>query len=679
MLMGAGASWYGGFTHSVSWQEDDGPQVLCAFDDGDIRKYTGKILEQYLTLKTIEVADEAEGGIIDNVKGLWMAEKILFGKRQRGQMMAVGVLVGQTHELLGGAPIYMEHRACSEIAKKSFIRPEAAVEESLRNGFQTLRRGDRVSYCAASKSARSEAVPCAVVYGLLIYEHPEHAQRKVVILYEETSATFSLGFWAQWTRILRRNIAAGSLDGSLDKDESVQSVAAEECDEMLKHYKSSLTFVNLQGGDGVEEILRLAALPRTTSNIRMRKADSPMVPSANNRHDEPDEAPGMERAGRGGRGAGGRSTKRGEKPPPGGPASKALAPTGEKPPPGGPALKALAPTGEKPPPGGPASKVLAPAAWKPPTPADEKAAEIAAESAAWAVAETAAATAAEKVAMFAAEKAATAVAEIAAEKAAEKAATKAAMAVAEKAAEIAAEKAAAPAAAAAAEKAAAAGKREIAMQAAVSVQDAILKLQQAFAGTKEELQEEMQEQIQALKGAVAKATASSAHQPQVQQQVQPQAQQQLQPQAQQQLQPQAQPQAQQQFQPQFQPQAQQQFQPQFQPQFQQQAQQQAQQQFQPQFQPQAQQQFQPQFQQHFQPQAQQQFQPQAQQHFQPQPQHFGAPSPERWSDIQEQDRVAYLQGALIETKDEQQRCQIQGELSRLLFSQHRRKQTKRRW
>ena len=468
----------------------------------------------------------------------------------------------------------MEHRACSEIAKKSFIRPEAAVEESLRNGFQTLRRGDRVSYCAASKSARSEAVPCAVVYGLLIYEHPEHAQRKVVILYEETSATFSLGFWAQWTRILRRNIAAGSLDGSLDKDESVQSVAAEECDEMLKHYKSSLTFVNLQGGDGVEEILRLAALPRTTSNIRMRKADSPMVPSANNRHDEPDEAPGMERAGRGGRGAGGRSTKRGEKMPPGGPASKALAPTGEKPPPGGPA-----------------SKVLAPAAGKPPTPADEKAAEIAAESAAWAVAETAAAAAAEKVAMFAAEKAATAVAEIAAEKAAEKAATKAAMAVAEKAAEIAAEKAAAPAAAAAAEKAAAAGKREIAMQAAVSVQYAILKLQQAFAGTKEELQEEMQEQIQALKGAVAKATASSAHQPQVQQQVQPQAQQQL----------------------------------------------------------------------------------------QPQPQHFGAPSPERWSDIQEQDRVAYLQGALIETKDEQQRCQIQGELSRLLFSQHRRKQTKRRW
>jgi hypothetical protein len=316
MLMGAGASWYGGFIHSVNWQEDE---VLCAFDDGDIRKYTAKMLEQYLTLKTIEVAHKAEGGIIDNVKGLWMAEKILFGKRQRGQMIAVGVLVGQTHELLGGAPIYMEHRACSETAaKKSFIRPEAVVEESLRNGFQTLRRGDKVSYCAASKSARSEAVPCAVVYGLLVYEHPEHAQRKVVILYEENSTIFFLGFWAQWQRILRRNIAAGSLDGSLDKDASVQRCEEAEVDLMLEHYKTSLSFVHLQGFDTIEEILRLSALPpprATSTKPSTRKVEqSPLVVpsgSAEKGHDEHHhEATNMEKAGRGGRGAGGRGGRR---------------------------------------------------------------------------------------------------------------------------------------------------------------------------------------------------------------------------------------------------------------------------------------------------------------------------------------------------------------------------------
>jgi hypothetical protein len=90
MLMGAGASWYGGFTDSVSRLEDDGPLALCAFDeDGDIRQYTGKMLEQYLTMKTIEVAHEVEGGIIDNVKGLWTAEKILFGLSRRDKMVAV--------------------------------------------------------------------------------------------------------------------------------------------------------------------------------------------------------------------------------------------------------------------------------------------------------------------------------------------------------------------------------------------------------------------------------------------------------------------------------------------------------------------------------------------------------------------------------------------------------------
>jgi hypothetical protein len=45
----------------------------------------------------------------------------------------------------------MEHRASSEIAKKSFVRSPAVAEESLRNGFQTLRRGDRVSYAGAIK------------------------------------------------------------------------------------------------------------------------------------------------------------------------------------------------------------------------------------------------------------------------------------------------------------------------------------------------------------------------------------------------------------------------------------------------------------------------------------------------------------------------------------------------
>lgn len=313
MLMGAGASWYGGFTDSVRL-EDDGLQALCAFDDGDIRKYTGKMLEQYLTMKTIDVAHEDEGGIIDNVKGLWKAEKILFGLSRRDKMVAVGVLVGRTDEHhLGGAPIYMEHRASSvtssEIAKKSFVRSPAVAEESLRNGFQTLRRGDRVSYVGAIKSARSEVVPCAVVYGLLVYEHPEHAQRKVVILYEENSTIFFLGFWAQWQRILRRNIAAGSLDGSLDKDASVQRCEEAEVDLMLEHYKTSLSFVHLQGFDTIEEILRLSALPpprATSTKPSTRKVEqSPLVPSgsAEKGHDEHHhEATSMQKAGRGGRG-----------------------------------------------------------------------------------------------------------------------------------------------------------------------------------------------------------------------------------------------------------------------------------------------------------------------------------------------------------------------------------------
>ena len=149
---------------------------------------------------------------------------------------------------------------------------------------------------------------------MLIYEHPEHAQRKVVILYEEISTRFFLGFWAQWQRILRRNIAAGSLDGSLDKDASVQKCEEAECDQMLEHYKSSLTFVNVQGFDGIGEILRLSALPpprATSTKPSTRKVESPLVPAAEKGHDEHQRgSASMEKAGRGGRGAGGRGSKR---------------------------------------------------------------------------------------------------------------------------------------------------------------------------------------------------------------------------------------------------------------------------------------------------------------------------------------------------------------------------------
>jgi hypothetical protein len=53
----------------------------------------------------------------------------------------------------------MEHRASSEIAKKSFVRSPAVAEESLRNGFQTLRRGDRVSYAGAIKWSTPSCSP----------------------------------------------------------------------------------------------------------------------------------------------------------------------------------------------------------------------------------------------------------------------------------------------------------------------------------------------------------------------------------------------------------------------------------------------------------------------------------------------------------------------------------------
>lgn len=59
----------------------------------------------------------------------------------------------------------------------------------------------------------------------------------------------------------RRGIAAGSLDGSLDKDECVQRIDADECDRMLAAYKSSLTLVHLKESAGIEEILRLSSLP----------------------------------------------------------------------------------------------------------------------------------------------------------------------------------------------------------------------------------------------------------------------------------------------------------------------------------------------------------------------------------------------------------------------------------
>ena len=53
----------------------------------------------------------------------------------------------------------MEHRASSEIAKKSFVRSPAVAEESLRNGFQTLRRGDRVSYAGEIKWSTPSCSP----------------------------------------------------------------------------------------------------------------------------------------------------------------------------------------------------------------------------------------------------------------------------------------------------------------------------------------------------------------------------------------------------------------------------------------------------------------------------------------------------------------------------------------
>jgi len=92
--IGQPALWYGGFVHRL---EDE---VLIAYDDGDLRKYSKAELTRCVTAKQLVAVEDGELGIIASEGGLPMAAEIVMYAMGRGSEKPVGVLVGKTDDVL---------------------------------------------------------------------------------------------------------------------------------------------------------------------------------------------------------------------------------------------------------------------------------------------------------------------------------------------------------------------------------------------------------------------------------------------------------------------------------------------------------------------------------------------------------------------------------------------------
>ena len=228
MSFGLPAMWYGGCVMSVG--SDDTEPCIIAFDDGEARAYNQEELKREFDTGVLTAMDVDDTGLVAGQTGHPKVSGLTFytGGRSTGVGKLMGVLIGETNEMLAGMPIHVAHKVRNDIdveqpanrksdTGRRSTRAQSKTPETSstslreREGWYTFRRGDYVSYTtkglASDNSAalRTGESAEAVVYGINYHASKKQVGgdqgRKLLVLYHEDSKTFFAGPWSRWRRV----------------------------------------------------------------------------------------------------------------------------------------------------------------------------------------------------------------------------------------------------------------------------------------------------------------------------------------------------------------------------------------------------------------------------------------------------------------------------------------------
>ena len=203
---------------------------LAAYDDGDIKRIDFTELHNNEVMKMLVAANDSDGGVVANQKGLPRAEQLTWYKKSRGDPIPMGVLLVNQgdQETVAGEKLWWGHIVDAEVLKKleesSQSRGRNASAQSVQDrlAFSTFRRGDELHHAAGEESDPS---PNLCVYGV-VYKAKEGVTaadqgRKMLVIFDIDLGVFFLGKWTNYKRVAKQANCANLNDN--DKVEVVTS------------------------------------------------------------------------------------------------------------------------------------------------------------------------------------------------------------------------------------------------------------------------------------------------------------------------------------------------------------------------------------------------------------------------------------------------------------------------
>ena len=228
--IGAPPAWYGMRLFKTEGELYHPLMYLAAYDDGDIKRIDFTELHNNEVMKMLVAANDSDGGVVANQKGLPRAEQLTWYKKSRGDPIPMGVLLVNQgdQETVAGEKLWWGHIVDAEVLKKleesSQSRGRNASAQSVQDrlAFSTFRRGDELHHAAGEESDPS---PNLCVYGV-VYKAKEGVTaadqgRKMLVIFDIDLGVFFLGKWTNYKRVAKQANCANLNDN--DKVEVVTS------------------------------------------------------------------------------------------------------------------------------------------------------------------------------------------------------------------------------------------------------------------------------------------------------------------------------------------------------------------------------------------------------------------------------------------------------------------------
>ena len=171
MSIGAPPLWYGMRVFAVAGDPPTPLMYLAAYDDGDLKRFEYPDLEANAGMKLLIAANDDDGGVVANEKGLPQAEQLTWYRKSRGEPIPVGVLLGYTakEESLAGETIWTSHIVDRGVLEKieasnARSRTKSAQPVQDRLAFRTFRRGDCLHHLTGDEKDPTVGI---CVYGVI--------------------------------------------------------------------------------------------------------------------------------------------------------------------------------------------------------------------------------------------------------------------------------------------------------------------------------------------------------------------------------------------------------------------------------------------------------------------------------------------------------------------------------